>query len=391
MHGTVHGGQQPITSSTIQLYAAATTGYAAASVPVGPGTTTDSSGNFDLGNIACTSGTYLYITATGGNPGAGTNNNVALFAALGPCDNVNSIPAVSINEVTTVGSAYALGAFMSGPLNLGTSTTNIAGLGLAFADVNQLVNITTGLPSGPSLPTGAKLPVAEINTLADSVASCINSTGGAAGSNTLCGTFFTATTPPSGTAPTDTITAALNIVHYPAALDIPTIYSSASASSPFQPTLGAAPNDFTLAVNYVPAGLTNPSGIAFDSAGTAYISDRAAASVFEVAHSGALTLSVPTTGAVFTSVAIDAATSPNFLSTNTTSGTPKIRHYPSANYNQTLPLNGPSDAALDQNGLVWITYATDSALTQSDAGINTFNTYQGSGINYPLGIAISNK
>ena len=225
------------------------------------------------------------------------------------------------------------------------------------------------------------------------MASCVNTTGGSAGDGTTaCGTFFTATTTPAGAKPTDTLTAVLNIVHYPAAVGIAAIYTAGNGSSPFQPALSAQPNDFTLAVNYAPTGMSKPSGIAFDSTGNAYVSDKSG-SIFKLAHSGALTATqTPTASSAFSSVAVESLD--GVFATNPLSASSTIRHYKSdfaTTYNQLLPYQGPSDVAIDQNGLVWITYATDSALTQSDASVTTFNKYTGAGIVYPLGIAISNK
>ena len=91
LRGSVHGGQQPVTGASIQLYAAGTTGYgtSATALLTSP-VVTDSSGSFSItGDYTCPSSTsQLYLVATGGNPGlaAGTNNAaLALMAALGPC------------------------------------------------------------------------------------------------------------------------------------------------------------------------------------------------------------------------------------------------------------------------------------------------------------------
>ena len=47
--GLVHGGQQPISGATVQMWAAGTTiGYGAGAIAVGSPVTTDSNGSFDL-------------------------------------------------------------------------------------------------------------------------------------------------------------------------------------------------------------------------------------------------------------------------------------------------------------------------------------------------------
>jgi len=79
MAGTVHGGQQPISGATIQLYAVGTTADGSASSPLLTSTvTTNSNGGFNTGSFTCpTSTTMVYLLASGGNPGLanGTNNS----------------------------------------------------------------------------------------------------------------------------------------------------------------------------------------------------------------------------------------------------------------------------------------------------------------------------
>ncbi len=136
--GSVYGGQQAVTGSTIQLYAVGTTGdgSAATALLTTAVTTSDGSGltnsNANSGNnmnqlpagsftitndFTCPQpGAEVYLTSTGGNPGltAGTNNAaLALMAALGPCSGLSSSTFISINEVTTVGSIAALANYMT--------------------------------------------------------------------------------------------------------------------------------------------------------------------------------------------------------------------------------------------------------------------------------------
>jgi len=72
LQGHIHGGQQPVSGASIQLYAAGTSGYGTGatsllSAPI----TTDANGNFTITSASpCpTSISQLYIVATGGNPG----------------------------------------------------------------------------------------------------------------------------------------------------------------------------------------------------------------------------------------------------------------------------------------------------------------------------------
>jgi hypothetical protein len=215
MHGVVHGGQQPIGYASLQIYQAGNSGYGTGATPLIPagsyyaggasgcissGTqtcysnvVTDATGNFSITNdYTCAKGTQVYLASTGGQPTTGVANAaVDLLAWLGLCDNVGAGTNVNMNEVTTVGTVWALTAFMpstgSGisPLNIGSSSTNPVGLVNAFSDIPSLVNIAGG--SALASSSGITLPTAQVNTLANILAACINS-GGA--SSSACSALF---------------------------------------------------------------------------------------------------------------------------------------------------------------------------------------------------------
>jgi hypothetical protein len=120
--------------------------------------------------------------------------------------------------------------------------------------VNNLVSTANGTLPGPSLPSGATVTAAEMNTLADIVASCVNSTGGSANGTvsdgTACGNLFALTNNSSGTAPTDTIMALLNIARNPSQ-NVVALNALVAPTSPFQPTvIMASTGAWTLAVTY---------------------------------------------------------------------------------------------------------------------------------------------
>ena len=317
LRGAIHGGQQPVSGAVMQLYAANTSGYGLAATPLITRTiTSDASGNFSItGTYTCPAATtQVYLTATGGNPGltglTGQNPNITMMAALGACGTLvanASTTFISLNEVTTVGSVYALSGFMTGATKVSTSATNTNGLALAFADVNQIVNYATGFAPGPSLPTGANLPVEKINTLANILSACINTAGGTAGDATVCGKLFTAATPAGGTAPIDTLSAAINIVQNPST-NVAALYLLSSASPPFQPAMAAIPNDFTLAVNYSVGAFSTPSGLAIDAGGNVWVTNSASGTITELTHAGTLVPGSPfaSTASAPSAIAIDA-------------------------------------------------------------------------------------
>lgn len=368
MQGSVFGGSQPIGGAVIQLYAAGNTGYGSA-FPYGSATSllgqnivqtaSDGTGSFSLqGTFTCpASNPEVYIVATGGNPGvsAGNNPNLALMAALGPCTGITRSTHILINEMTTVASVWALSPFMTGIANVGTSATNSVGLTNAFATVNKLVNIATGLPGGPALPSGATLPVAKLNTLADALAACVNSMGGTAGDMTTCGKLFAAATV-GGVAPADTITAAMNIAQHPA-LGTTALFGLVNSQSPFQTTLGAAPTDWNLIVTYSAGALSAPQGLAVDPSGNLWVANKGNNSVTKVDALG-----------------VSATDSSGFLSGNSgyTVGS----------------LNLPSAIAIDLNGNAWVANGGNSTVTQIASSGMTGTAYNGGGLNQPTGLAV---
>jgi hypothetical protein len=77
-----------------------------------------------------------------------------------------------------------------------------------------------------------------------------------------------------GAPPTDTATAAINIAHNPGA-NVASLYGLQPTAPPFSPALTAEPNDFTLGIQFTGGGIYEPTGIAIDASGDAWISNQA--------------------------------------------------------------------------------------------------------------------
>ena len=402
INGTVHGGQQPISGAVIQLYAASSNGYGASSTPLltSPVIST-ANGSFSItGTYTCPSGSLVYLTATGGNPGLtpGTNNaNLAMMAALGACSSLNATTNIQINELTTVGSVWPLARFMSGYGALGSSPTNAAGLSAAFTAVNKVVNFGTGAVPGTTLPAGATLPTTEINTLADILATCINSAGGVAGDNTLCGQLFTAATAPGGTAPTDTVGAAINIARNPGN-NLAALFNLSSPSAPFQPTLATRPDNFLIGINYIGGGLNAPKSVALDASGNVWAANSGNASLTELSNNGtALSpaggfvgggLNVPSSLAFDPSGNLWIANQVgNSVSKFGATGTPvSITAFTGGG------LNAPSSISVDGSGNVWVTNAGNNSVTELNSvgtAVSPATGYTGAGLSTPAGIAVN--
>ncbi|MBT9333100.1 beta strand repeat-containing protein [Paracidobacterium acidisoli] len=287
--GTVLSSTTPIVKASVQLYAAGTTGYGGSGTGnmgptlLGSAVQSGNDGTFSLtlpATCPAAPGDLLYLVATGGSFGSSgsANNGIALMTALGACSNVSASTTVTINEVTTVASAYALAGFSSfsstgpgiaigapapaatcatgGVTTVGGSSCNYLGMANAFRTVNNLVNVfgttdTYGVAAGtartitpfysgsdPRNPTGWSsnygdtYPNGAVNSTNNVVpADSLNtSTVPQARINALadilascvesldgsgCATLFPAATPTGGTTPADTLQAALNIAQNP--------------------------------------------------------------------------------------------------------------------------------------------------------------------------------
>ncbi len=365
LSGNVHGGPNPVIGATVTLYATKTIASPAAGNAYGYGqagtvlgsTTTNSSGNFQLTGDAssCPSGQQAYIVAAGGHTGSNTTNSAAvLMAALGPCSGVSNTTAVVIDEPTTIAAAYALSGFMtvtgtgsstvvniSAPANNNAATaacttsgsspnvvtTGCAASGLAHAFLNaaSLVNANAGTPNAaPPSNSAAVVPSWLINTLANSVQACVNSTGTITGTTAPCAILMTNTgnpaiaLNPNLSAPTNTLQALLDLAQYPSAANgcptapcaagtgtgapvgsaVPSaattaLYNLAASNAFYYPAVTATPLDFTIAIAYPEAGAL--WGSAADISDNIYVYDNETpVTVFSLASNGATRWSTPT-------------------------------------------------------------------------------------------------
>jgi hypothetical protein len=128
----------------------------------------------------------------------------------------------------------------------------------------------------------------KINTIANILAECINSSGSTntTETRTQCGKLFNFTANGAATRPSDTLQAAVQMALFPATR-VTQLYNLISGNAPFLPQLTTAPNDWTVAVAYtssnlglgVDAGTTSTLDI--DSSGRIWFPSNA------VGHTGA--------------------------------------------------------------------------------------------------------
>jgi len=237
---------------------------------------TDANGNFSIsGDYTCTAGQQVYLLALGGNPGlppGQVNPALALMSAFGGCPDgqtnfASTIPFVSINEVTTVAAVYSLAGFMTDPTHVSSSSTANAlqGVANAFLTVTNLVDISTGVARLQNVAGNGDVPQNELNSLANLLVTCVNSDGTAG-----CAPLFANAPNPDGSSPSNTISAALNIARNPGA-NVPALFTASQTTTPFQPTLAAAPADWTLALTFYADSMVAPYFPAIDSVGNVWV------------------------------------------------------------------------------------------------------------------------
>jgi streptogramin lyase len=262
-------GTQPIVGATVQVYAAGTTGNGSAGTALlGSTLTTDAAGAFTVpAGYACpAAASQLYVIVRGGLAGtAAVNPAITLATPIGACNQPASGVPFVINEVTTAATVYGLAQFLSAGGNIGATATNTQGLTSAVATVASLANLTTGTSPGASFPQNGSSPAAKINSIANLLNTCT-----AASSSAGCSQLFTATTSSGGTAPDNTLDAALNLVRNPGS-NVAALYTQSTASTAFTPALTTAPSDWTMFINYTGGGMNSPSGVGVDPTGNIWV------------------------------------------------------------------------------------------------------------------------
>jgi hypothetical protein len=255
--GNVRGGNQPVSGSHIQLYAAGTSGTGSTAQPLlSNAVESDDNGNFLIpAGFRCPSqSSQVFVVADGGNPGlsSGTDNKaLALTAMLGSCSKLSAANIIIVDEVSTIGSIWPLAAYMKSPTDLG-SAANDSGFLSAVSSVPEFINLTQGSSPGTPTPTSYFAQNSKLYSLADALSNCVDSPSGSAGDGSPCGLLFSMATSAGAAPPTDTITAAMQIAQNPDN-NVTGIFSLVRPNTPFQPTLTTAPPDWRLSLTYAVA------------------------------------------------------------------------------------------------------------------------------------------
>ena len=188
----------------------------------------------------------VYVLAVGGNPGLGPgqqNPDLALMTGMGSCQAMLANAAtinIGVTEVTTAVTVNQISRYMSGAFRVSSdnSAAELQGISAAFASIPQMVDISSGTVRTTTPDGSATVPASTINTLADILASCVNSGGSASSSNGPCSQLEQGTS-------SNTVEAMLNIAINPSQ-NVGSLFDLVPVASPYQPTLSAPPTDFAL-------------------------------------------------------------------------------------------------------------------------------------------------
>jgi hypothetical protein len=264
--GNVQGAGLPIAGSTVTLYAAGT----GAPTQLAQGKT-DDNGAFDLNIDQTPADSVLYVVAKGGTPKAaadkGPNDAIALMTVLG-----TSLPkTVTVNELTTVASAFTAARFIDGESISG----NPLGLRIAAGNVPNLVDPATGNwgkvlldPLNSSMTT----TMANLDTLGSLISAYFT-----VANDDWRARFLKVATPPNGVTPQNTLEAMASIARVPwgAPKELYALFDEAyplpapdgRRSAPFIPYLVWSPDDFCLSLCFSGGGNYAAGRLMFDAEG----------------------------------------------------------------------------------------------------------------------------
>jgi streptogramin lyase len=231
---------------------------------------------------------------------------------------------------------------------------NSPAIGNAFATAALMVDAANGepaafLPTAESCASGSPpincSALGRLTALGNSLAACVNSAGG----SVQCTDLF------SYTNSANTLQATLFTVRNPGLVNIAEIYSLSTRNSVFTPGLSAAPTDWTIALRFTGGGILNPTAIAMDAGGNAWVANG--------------------NGSVSKFSPLGTALSP--VSGFTGGG-----------------LSSPQGIAIDQKGHVWLANNGNNSVTElSDTGaaLSPDEGFIGGGLSSPRAIAIDQR
>ena len=263
LQGMLVSGGVAVASATITIYSSSEDN---GGTELGSGTSDDDGMfQFSYRNPETADGVF-YVTSSGGHLASQQDELSSAFVLASVIGAAPLPEQITINEVTTVASAFSLAQFIDGP----TLNGNSVGLNMASRMLRNLANIETG-ESGATINNTANDPqstysaLRTLNEMANLLVSCANDAS-------VCQSILQLAVPLDGSPATDTFRALANMAKTPWR-DPGPLFSLATADS-YQPDLGTAePSAWTLALKFQgnPTNLAGPGNMAFDAEGQMWI------------------------------------------------------------------------------------------------------------------------
>jgi hypothetical protein len=254
--GSVQIAGQPLADATVTLFAAGTGTPEKLSE-----TRTDDQGTFKLDARHASGDSVLYVVAKG------ANENVALLSVLG----ATPPPTITVNELTTVASAFTAARFIDGEAISG----NPLGLRIAAGNAPNLVDPATGSWGKVVLDPiniTQNTTLANLNTLASLITAYATEADDAWRAR-----FLKAATPTGRAEPKNTLEAIAGIAREPwnNASELFALFDAAypqpkdgsRRTAPFAPYLRFVPDDFALSLCFAGGGMLANGKFVFDADG----------------------------------------------------------------------------------------------------------------------------
>lgn len=261
IQGVLLSGDEAVVAATVTVYSSSDGTRA-----LGQGET-DGSGAFALDYHAPSDEAgVIYLTSRGGHLASQPDEVPASFVLASVLGAAPEVTAITINELTTVASAFALAQFIGAAEIQGNSI----GLQMAPRLLRNLVNIETGeagatITNADNNPQSTYSALRTFNELGNLLASCARIAG-------VCESLLQLAVPLDGSAAQDTFRALANLAKTPWLDPVPLF--NLVASNAYQPDLGSnAPSAWTLSLLFKgnPTNLAGPGNMAFDQDGQMWI------------------------------------------------------------------------------------------------------------------------
>jgi hypothetical protein len=395
LQGTVTAAGKPLASARLTLFGSSRQGAA----QLGHATT-DASGRFTM-SYEPGSAAALYVDAT---PPGSSRLRLRAVVGVGSGGGVeaSTLNTVTVNELTTVATSYALAQF-SGPDGISGPSP---GLENAAATASNLADSSTG-KAGPvvtNTDNGSKNDtLATLDTLANLVSLC------APGASRGCEAQLRLATPPGGSAPADTAQAVVNLARNPTLAPAP-LWALARKASIYQPALDSPPTAWILVLLYTDTDLYASGRIAIDAKGNVWSStnwqpgtQNGSTSISVLDPAGRPALGSPIEGGGMKGGAWGAAIAPQGTVWMGSFGGASLVEYsptgtilsPGDGYTDG-GLNHPQGIAVDLKGNVWIAnnYGPESAPGQGNVVVypggdpSKAIVITGGGLNHPFAVQI---